>query len=146
MLVLCSGGEKAQKVESFEKGFGARRCALVFLRRQGVLRVFCGAARTICFLNSTPPWGCARPVVPRLLSLQDGVTALIVAAFNKNLDVVEALLNAGANVDLQEKVNTALTAGRTLREPRVPWFGVGRSFEKCSFCVREGKGSKGRVF
>ena len=68
------------------------------------------------------------------------------AAVNKHLNVVEALVKAGANVDLQDKVNTALTAGRTLRELRVPWFGVGRSFEKCSFCVREGKGSKGRVF
>ena len=47
------------------------------------------------------------------MPLQDGNTALIVAAFNKNLDVVEALLKAGANVDLQDKVNTALTAGRT---------------------------------
>jgi len=73
------------------------------------------------------------------LPLQNGNTALIVAAFNKHLDVVEALLKAGANVDLQSKVNTALTAGRTPRAPRVPWFGVGRSFEKCSFCVREGK-------
>ena len=68
------------------------------------------------------------------------------AADKKHLDVAEALLKAGADVDLQSKVNTALTAGRTPRAPRVPWFGVGRSFEKCSFCVREGKGSKGRVF
>ena len=73
------------------------------------------------------------------MPLQDGNTALIVAASKKHLDVVEALLKAGANVDLQTKVNTALTAGRTPRAPRVPWFGVGRSFEKCSFCVREGK-------
>ena len=85
-------------------------------------------------------------MVPRLLPLQNGNTALILAADKKHLDVVEALLKAGADVDHKSKVNTALTAGRTPRAPRVPWFGVGRSFEKCSFCVREGKGSKGRVF
>ena len=52
-------------------------------------------------------------MVPRLLPLQCGVTALILAAINKHLDVVEALLKAGADVDLQNEVNTALTAGRT---------------------------------
>ena len=52
-------------------------------------------------------------MVPRLLPLQNGITALMRAAVNKHLNVVEALVKAGANVDLQEKVNTALTAGRT---------------------------------
>ena len=52
-------------------------------------------------------------MVPRLLPLQNGNTALILAADKKHLDVVEALLKAGANVDLQDKVNTASTAGRT---------------------------------
>ena len=47
------------------------------------------------------------------MPLQNGNTALILAAHNKHLDVVEALLKAGANVDLQDKVNIALTAGRT---------------------------------
>ena len=56
---------------------------------------------------------CPTCVVPRLLPLQNGDTALILAAVNKHLDVVEALLKAGANIDLQDKVNTALTAGRT---------------------------------
>jgi len=51
------------------------------------------------------------------LPLQNGNTALILAADKKHLDVVEALLKAGADVDLQEKVNTALTAGRTPRAP-----------------------------
>ena len=56
---------------------------------------------------------CPTCVVPRLLPLQNGSTALILAADKKHLDVVEALLKAGADVDLQNKVNTALTAGRT---------------------------------
>ena len=82
---------------------------------------------------------CPTCVVPRLLPLQNGNTALMRAADEKHLNVVEALVKAGANVDLQNMVNTALTAGRTPRAPRVPWFWVGRSFEKCSFCVREGE-------
>ena len=56
---------------------------------------------------------CPTCVVPRLLPLQNCNTALILAASKKHLDVVEALLKAGADVDLQDKVNTALTAGRT---------------------------------
>ena len=59
---ICLSGEKAQKAKALVMLGGARRCALLFLGRQGVLRVLCGAACAFIFLTSRRRGGCARVI------------------------------------------------------------------------------------